>query len=220
MQLAASLHRIFPPLEPPFRVTQWFGERPEIYAKYGLAGHPGVDISCVVETPFHAGMSGHVTVSQAYASGIQVYIMNAFGTLIYSHCSSLCGPPCRDVYTGEVIGFSGNTGAHTEGPHVEIKWIPNPIQYDNGYKGAVDPWPLMEVGIMDLEKILPLAKGLRWELEQAQREEEAASQLREEALKLEGKAKERRLRLISTQSGTAYELEIAAGGDTPSDWEG
>jgi len=219
---------LYPPFVPPLKVTQWFGEHPEVYAQYGLAGHPGIDISCVVETPIHAGMSGRVGVTQTYASGIQVYITNALGTLIYSHCSSLSGPPHREVCVGEIIGFSGNTGAHTTGPHLEIKWKPRPIQYDNGYKGAVDPWPMLKEGLMELERAGQLATEARWTVEErAVRAKERATELRKEAAEklaeadqLEQEAWDVMRDLVNPAHGKLYAIEAALGRPVPDEWEG
>lgn len=65
-----------------------------------------------------------------------------------------------------------------------------------------------------LEATGELASALRWQLEEAQREEQEADALEARAAELRQKAAERRGGLIKC----AYEVEIAAGGEEPQGW--
>lgn len=218
---------LYPPIAPPWRVTQRFGERPEVYRPLGYDGHPGFDISCVVGTPIYAGCVGHVGVGQTYLSGIVVRVYGALGTVAYSHLSAMVGPPGRHVLPGQIIALSGNTGAHTEGPHLDVMFFPANADYNNGYRGAVDPWPMLERGLMELEMAGQRADKLCWELEQATREDEEAVALDKEADELRFKADALRMRargrraaLISMQGGLAHGVKAALGWPVPSEWEG
>lgn len=41
-------------------ITQAFGENPVVYARFGLAGHNGVDFGVLVGTTVHAAADGEV----------------------------------------------------------------------------------------------------------------------------------------------------------------
>lgn len=204
---------IWPPVAREFRVSQYFGENPSWYAPYGLDGHHGVDIPGTVGEPLHAGVSGWLYTTQTYAEGIRVHMQAATGTLLYGHCQAVVGPP-RNVRAGDIVALLGNTGANTTGPHVHITWTPSNPDWGNGYKGMIDPWPLIEEGMMELQAIRAKATNLRWQLEQATREEQEADALEARAAELRQKAAERRGGLIKC----AYEVEIAAGGEEPAGW--
>jgi hypothetical protein len=89
----------------------------------------------------------------------------------------------------------------------------------------VDPWPMLEEGLMELEKAGELATALRWELEEAQRDGEKARELdaqadalREQAHRLRLKAQSRRAALLSMQGGLAHAVEAALGRPVPAEW--
>ncbi len=217
---------IWPPLAREFRVSQHFGENPAYYAPYGLAGHHGVDIPGDVGEPLHAGVSGWLYTTQTYREGIRVHMQSPQGTLLYGHCQAVIGPP-RNVLKGDVVALLGNTGANTTGAHVHVTWTPMPTDWNNGYKGMVDPWPMILEGMMELEKAGDRATALRWQLEEAQREREEADRLFAEAHQmemrawaLEEQADERIKALVSPESGLAYGVEAALGLPVPDGWEG
>ena len=218
---------IYPPVAPPFRVSQFFGEHPSWYIPYGLLAHPGVDIPGEVGTPLHAGVAGYVYVTQTYLTGICLHMASHGGTLIYKHCQATVGVMGRQVKVGEVVATLGNTGAHTTGPHVHVEWIPADADYNNGYKGAVDPWPLIQEGIMELEKAGELATDARWQVEEIVRDRNAAEAMRTEAArllaeadKLDRQSWERIRALVSTTRGKLYAIEAALGRPVPEDWIG
>lgn len=218
---------LYSPLAPPWRVSQYFGEHPEWYAPYGLAGHSGVDIPGEVGTPLHAGTFGRVYVTRTYAAGICVHINNPLGTLVYKHCQGAVGQMGRLVRVGEVIAMLGNSGAHTTGPHVHVEWIPVDTDYNNGYRGAVDPWPMLEDGLMELERAGELATEVRWTVEeQVVRTRERADKLRKEAAqklieadRLDREAWRAVQDLVNTTRGKLYAIEAALGLPVPAEWE-
>jgi hypothetical protein len=217
---------IYPPLGRKFYVSQFFGEHPEWYAAYGLIGHPGIDIPGTVGEPLHAGVAGRVYVTQAYATGICVHTQHPLGVLTYGHCESLEGTPDRTVCAGEIIAMLGNSGAHTTGAHVDVSWRPANGDYNNGYHGAVDPWPMIQEGLMERDKAGELATALRWELEEAQRERgesqrlfQEATGLEERGWELEQQAEARIAKLVSMQGGLAHAVEAALGRPVPSEFQ-
>ncbi len=128
------------PLDGFFPITQHFGENPQDYARFGLAGHNGVDYGCPSGTPVLAAFDGVVERAQGDPTGygLHVKIKHAGGFwTIYGHFGALFVTTGQVVKAGEVLGLSGNTGNST-GPHLHYE-IRVAGQERNGYGGAVDP---------------------------------------------------------------------------------
>ncbi len=119
------------PIDNP-RITQYFGntkfatKNPQIY-KSGT--HPGIDFAASIGTPIRAAMGGTVVGSgnmdlagrgrcRAYGKWIMIRHDNGLSTL-YAHLSLISISTGQSISTGEVIGYSGNTGA-TTGPHLHF----------------------------------------------------------------------------------------------------
>ena len=133
-------------------ITQWFGERPSYYAKYGLKAHNGVDLRAAVGTPVLAPFDGYISYADEGSIGYGKYvtiISDPMGEkqerrrVDIGHLSRfMAGLAGKFVFAGDVIGISGNTGDST-GAHVHITYKKldknaNVINYNNGYKGAID----------------------------------------------------------------------------------
>ncbi|MHB8571365.1 MAG: M23 family metallopeptidase [Candidatus Dormibacteria bacterium] len=106
------------------RITQLFGEHPEIY---GPGGHTGVDIGAPLGTPVYAAAAGvaHPLVSMAGGQytgyGIHVRIDHAAGfQTIYGHLSLQSVDEGEVVVAGQQIGLEGSTGWST-GPHLHFE---------------------------------------------------------------------------------------------------
>ncbi len=111
-------------------ITQLFGgtefakQNPGIY---GRAYHPGVDFGVPRGTKILAPLSGVVRatgdtdlVAGCYSWGKWTLIDHANGlSTLYAHQSVVSVRPGQSVKTGEVIGYSGNTGYST-GPHLHF----------------------------------------------------------------------------------------------------
>ena len=112
-------------------ITQYFGgtefakRNATVYG--GRAYHPGVDMGTPVGTPIHAPLSGTVratgntdAVPGCYSWGKWTLIDHANGlATLYAHQSVQSVTPGQKVATGEIIGYSGNTGYST-GPHLHF----------------------------------------------------------------------------------------------------
>jgi len=101
-------------------VSQWFGEHPEWYGRYGLPGHNGVDYAAMIGTPILAMHSGRVEVGDdpgGYGRYVKV-IAEGYYTL-YGHMSASLVVDGQHVNQCEQIGNVGNTGNST-GPHVHV----------------------------------------------------------------------------------------------------
>lgn len=124
-------------------VTQWFGEHPEWYARFGLAGHNGLDYGVPEGTPVLAAHEGVLQSDyDPEGYGLYVRVINGYMLTIYAHLSAVEVPDGTHVVKGQQIGLSGNTGNST-GPHLHfgLKWVRgrNPA-----YRDWVDPVPFRE----------------------------------------------------------------------------
>jgi murein DD-endopeptidase MepM/ murein hydrolase activator NlpD len=127
------------------RVTQHFGEHPEIY---GPGGHTGVDIGAPAGTVVRAAGAGeaHPLVSLdgggAY-SGYGIYVLIVHSpvfTTLYAHLSAQLVSEGERVAQGDPVGLVGSTGWST-GPHLHFE-----LRF---YGRVVDPeiWLSMFLGL-------------------------------------------------------------------------
>ncbi len=85
--------------------------------------HYGIDITLPVNSPIYSISDGRVIFSEWTAETGYVIIIEHLNGLIssYKHNSSLSKSQGDLVRTGETIGFSGNTGELTSGPHLHFE---------------------------------------------------------------------------------------------------
>jgi len=132
-----------------FPITQRFGENPAYYARFGLAGHNGVDFGMPVGTIILAGVLGVISEvgndPAGYGNYVKVQDPQQSLDLIFAHLSQVFD----ETIVGEVvqrdtpIGRSGNTGAST-GPHLHFGVGDTDsggmrLNRENGYYGWEDP---------------------------------------------------------------------------------
>lgn len=112
-------------------ITQYFGgtefaqRNAAVYG--GRAYHPGIDMGTPVGTPIRAPLGGTVRatgntdlVVGCYSWGKWTLIDHANGlSTLYAHQSVQSVAPGQKVNTGDIIGYSGNTGYST-GPHLHF----------------------------------------------------------------------------------------------------
>lgn len=110
------------------RVTQSFGNT--AFAKSGAyngKGHNGIDLAAPVGTPLKAALSGTIigtgntdAVRGCYSFGKWVMIKHANGlATMYAHMSQIGVTTGQSVATGQLIGYTGETGYAT-GPHLHF----------------------------------------------------------------------------------------------------
>lgn len=110
------------------KVTQYFGNTE--FARSGAysgKGHNGIDFRAPIGTFIKASLSGTVegtgnsdSIRGCYSYGKWVLIKHGNGlTTLYAHLSQINVTKGQEVGTGEVIGYSGNTGYAT-GPHLHF----------------------------------------------------------------------------------------------------
>lgn len=141
-----------------WRISQRFGENPADYARFGMAGHNGIDFAVGAGTLVVACDSGIVLQSSEMPDyGLVVKLQHDWGESIYAHLSVSHTAEGRRINRGEVIamsGWSGNVdppgpaGAHL---HFGIRIYP----YTRGapYDGFSDPLPYL--GIQPGTETLP-----------------------------------------------------------------
>jgi murein DD-endopeptidase MepM/ murein hydrolase activator NlpD len=110
------------------KITQKFGMT--AFAKTGAyngSGHPGVDFAASIGTPVKAALSGVVKGTgntdtacpgASYGQWILIEHNNGLSTL-YGHLSLIKAYTGQILNTGDIIGYSGNTGFST-GPHLHF----------------------------------------------------------------------------------------------------
>ena len=110
--------------------TQYFGNTPFATANpqiYNGKGHTGVDFRASIGTPVMAAMSGKIIgisntdlVPGCYSYGQWIMIKHPNGlSTLYAHLSVESVAVGDTVATGQIIGYSGNTG-YTTGPHLHF----------------------------------------------------------------------------------------------------
>ncbi len=110
------------------RVTQYFGNTAFAQSgAYNGKGHNGVDFAASIGTPLRAALTGTVigtgntdAVRGCYSFGKWVMIKHGNGlSTMYAHLSQIAASQGQAVSTGDVIGYSGDTGYAT-GPHLHF----------------------------------------------------------------------------------------------------
>jgi murein DD-endopeptidase MepM/ murein hydrolase activator NlpD len=126
------------PCNPSYPISQRFGENPGVYARFGLAGHNGLDFACPTGSVIFAALKGTVMYSQEDPDGygLNVRLLHPGGWVtIYAHLRQVVARPGMTVRSGQLLGFSDNSGFST-GPH---------LHFELREQGrAVDPEPHLE----------------------------------------------------------------------------
>ena len=163
-----------------YPIIQHFGENPEVYARFSLIGHNGLDYGTPNETPLYSCIDGVVTEATNDPGGYGVYVKceNEQYGVLFAHLSRLNVGETQPVQEGELLGWSDNTGFST-GPHLHLGIFTKPRQTGNGYNGYVDPEPLLKGG--EMEEITELKKQIE------------VLQLRVSELETDGEMKQKRI---------------------------
>ena len=133
------------------RITQRFGENSQVYKRFGLAGHNGVDFGCATGTALYAPCSMTIKVigdqgNEGYGRYVRTWTTDGY-ELTFGHLLSV-NP---EVKVGTVLAqktifaYTDNTGFST-GPHLHfgVRKLTSTHEidnYNNGYKGAINPLP-------------------------------------------------------------------------------
>lgn len=110
------------------RVTQYFGNTAfAASGAYNGKGHNGIDLAAPIGTPLKAALSGTVigtgntdAVKGCYSFGKWVMVKHSNGlNTMYAHLSQIAVATGDQVSTGQLVGYSGETGYAT-GPHLHF----------------------------------------------------------------------------------------------------
>jgi len=136
-------------------ITQGFGQNPQMYSKYGMKGHNGIDFRTrFIDSPLAhreaiASKGGVVIeVGDEGKAGYGKFVrLQHYGDeqTIYGHLSKQYVKVGQKVKVGQPLGLTGNTGAST-GSHLHWGFRPWNWKslYNNGFKGYVDPMPYIK----------------------------------------------------------------------------
>lgn len=114
------------PVTPPY-ITQKFGRTSDSGRLYASGTHNGVDFRAKIGSPLLATAPGVVMgigdtdiscKGVSYGKWVLIKHSNGLATL-YGHLSLIKAYAGQQLQTGEVIGYSGNTG-YSEGPHLHF----------------------------------------------------------------------------------------------------
>jgi septal ring factor EnvC (AmiA/AmiB activator) len=128
-------------------ITQRFGEDPAFYlAHTGTNGHNGIDFGVPVGTPVVAPKDGNIIQVGSDANNGEFIVMQSDAGYTYwlIHLSAQQVNNRDRVNQGQQIALSGNTGLST-GPHLHLGLYPPSPDRNNGFRGAIDPEPLIEI---------------------------------------------------------------------------
>lgn len=144
---------LFSPLDKIY-ITQGFGGNKSVYARFGLAGHNGIDYRVkFIDSPLgkrycSSAADGVIEVVRddgAKGYGLHIRIRHADGSMtIYGHLSKSYVGQGAKIKAQEIIGLTGNSG-FSSGAHLHFEYRPAGWEKNtaNGYAGAVDPTPFM-----------------------------------------------------------------------------
>jgi murein DD-endopeptidase MepM/ murein hydrolase activator NlpD len=120
-------------LDPKGDVSQWFGENPDLYARFGLAGHNGLDIVRPHGEILFAVEDGTVVSVKNEPDGYGMNVRFVSKTAneqgfyrlwVYAHNSENLVKVGDEIKAGQAIAKMGNTGFVVSGDHAY--WKRNP----------------------------------------------------------------------------------------------
>ncbi len=140
MQLRYPLDKIL--------ITQNFGDRPDVYIRFNMKGHNGLDFrtqwddSKDGKRPVYAAANGIVIECGDQGSGGYgkfVRLRHSDGSeTVYGHLSDWEVRVNQSVFVGKQIGVSGNTG-FSSAAHLHFGYRPSHPDMNNGFKGYINP---------------------------------------------------------------------------------
>jgi murein DD-endopeptidase MepM/ murein hydrolase activator NlpD len=131
-------------------ITQKFGANPQIYSRFGVPAHEGLDIRALPNTYIYACADGQVyrvhTNPDSHPYGIHVRIRHRFGyKTVYGHLAQPWVEVGQQVKAGQVIGLADTTGATVASHlHLTLKLTGATKRGETNYpKDIIDPTPFM-----------------------------------------------------------------------------
>jgi len=132
-------------------VVQAFGENPEMYVRWGIPGHEGVDLRAVSGSKIYAASNGKVyrierdPDTTKYGKQIRIYHSEGFRT-VYAHLDQILVVVGQEVQKGDVIASAGSSGS-AAGSYIHFSLkrdfaSENQITHFAG--DFIDPMPFLE----------------------------------------------------------------------------
>jgi len=131
-------------------ITQRFGMNPQIYAKFNLPGHEGVDFRAAEGANVYACADGQVfeiRPNNGNAYGLNVRVRHIFNgqeyRTVYAHLSRSLVAIGQSVRAGERIALAGNSG-HSFGAHLHLTLKLIGAKTPGYPAGIIDPFPYLQ----------------------------------------------------------------------------
>lgn len=147
-------------------ITQAFGANPQIYKRFGMPGHEGLDIRALTNTNVYCCASGTVyevhTNPKDHPYGIHVRVRHKDGyRTVYGHLARAMVSVGQSVDAGQVLGKADSTGASTAAHlHLTLERDGATARKETKYpKDVLDPTPFMVWPDRTRKKSLP---SLTW----------------------------------------------------------
>jgi len=136
-------------------ITQYFGENPDIYKRFGLKGHNGVDFRAPDGTPVYAPHDGVVKERNFDTDGYGKYVKieSSKEGSVLAHFKDWAVNINKNVREGDLVGYADNTGFST-GSHLHWGYYRIPRDRGNGYGGFIDQLPILEAENMNMQNWL------------------------------------------------------------------
>jgi murein DD-endopeptidase MepM/ murein hydrolase activator NlpD len=130
------------PFDSDFPLTQGFNDPTfrYFYYQFNLLGHNGLDYGTPVWTPILAPHKGTVLEASTGTTGYGNYVkvQSADEGSVLGHLSKISVTEGQEVEEGQLIGYSGNSGAST-GPHLHWGYYRTRTRNrQNGFNGYID----------------------------------------------------------------------------------
>ena len=132
---------ILAPLDKAYKITTTFYDKVILGPRTGQQ-HNALDYSTPVGTPIYAGADSKVTRADAKdiwgGNIIQLDNSSTGLTEIFAHLSKFNVTPGQNVHAGDLVGWTGNTGEATTGPHLyfETRINGKPVDPQTIIKGS------------------------------------------------------------------------------------
>jgi murein DD-endopeptidase MepM/ murein hydrolase activator NlpD len=147
-------------------VTQSYGANPQIYSRYGVPAHEGLDIRALTNTNVYACFDGAVYEvhknAKDHAYGIHVRIRHRDGyRTVYGHLARALVSVGEEVREGQLIGKADSTGASAGAHlHLTLKQDGATARGETEYpKDIIDPTPFM---VWPENRVRKSAKSATW----------------------------------------------------------
>lgn len=141
------------PLTAAFPQGQRYGTNPGGVNPVG--GHTGVDFPCPIGTPIYAPASGVIEYAREFQTsngsdngywltngGGLAIVLNAGAaapSFVMGHLSRVTVREGQNVNQGDIIGYTGNSGKWTTGPHLHFEALPPGFNLQSSTYGRVNP---------------------------------------------------------------------------------